>query len=87
MSTAPDAPVHGSESENPAIDSPTPARHRPRTIQDWWPDQLDLGVLRKHSTTTDPLGSDADYAREFASLDVEELRRDLTELMTSSQDW
>ncbi|HRO30110.1 MULTISPECIES: catalase/peroxidase HPI [Micrococcaceae] len=87
MSTTPDAPVHGSESENPVIDAPTPVRHRPRTIQDWWPDHLDLGVLRKHSRTTDPLGGDFDYAREFAGLDVEELRRDLTELMTSSQDW
>ncbi|QCU78302.1 catalase/peroxidase HPI [Citricoccus sp. SGAir0253] len=85
MST--DAPVHGSESENPAIDAPTPARHRPRTIQDWWPQQVDLGVLRKHSRTTDPLGEDFDYATEFRTLDVEELKRDLTELMTSSQDW
>ncbi|MCY1159196.1 MAG: katG [Citricoccus sp.] len=87
MSTTPDAPVHGSESENPVIDAPTPVRHRPRTIQDWWPDHLDLGVLRKHSRTTDPLGGGFDYAREFSGLDVEELRRDLTELMTSSQDW
>ncbi|MGD6978560.1 MULTISPECIES: catalase/peroxidase HPI [Citricoccus] len=87
MSTTPDASVHGSESENPVIDAPTPVRHRPRTIQDWWPDHLDLGVLRKHSRTTDPLGGDFDYAREFSGLDVEELRRDLTELMTSSQDW
>ncbi|MDI3331860.1 MAG: catalase/peroxidase HPI [Micrococcus sp.] len=82
-----DAPVHGSESENPAIDTPTPATHRPRTIQDWWPQQLDLGVLRKHSTTVDPLGADHDYAKEFEQLDVDELKRDLTELMTSSQDW
>jgi catalase-peroxidase len=87
MSTTPDAPVHGSESENPAIDAPTPARHRPRTIQDWWPNQVDLEVLRRHSKTTDPLGGDFDYAREFSTLDVEELKRDLTELMTSSQDW
>jgi catalase-peroxidase len=87
MSENPDAPAHGSESENPAIDAPTPATHRPRTIQDWWPNQLDLGVLRKHSPTTDPLGGDFDYAQEFATLDVEELKRDLTELMTSSQDW
>jgi catalase-peroxidase len=87
MSTTPDAPAHGSESENPAIDAPTPSTHRPRTIQDWWPDQLDLGVLRKHSAATDPLGGDYDYAQEFQKLDVEELKRDLNELMTSSQDW
>ncbi|GGG66296.1 catalase-peroxidase [Kocuria dechangensis] len=87
MSQTPEAPAHGSESENPAIDAPTPKAGRPRTVQDWWPNQLDLGVLRKHSATTDPLGDDFDYAREFAKLDVEKLKRDLTELMTTSQDW
>lgn len=87
MSQTSDAPVHGSESENPAIDAPTPRTGQPRTVQDWWPDQLDLGVLRKHSTTTDPLGPDFDYASEFEMLDVEELKRDLVELMTTSQDW
>jgi catalase-peroxidase len=78
---------HGSESENPAIDSPTPKEGRPHTNQDWWPNQLDLQVLRKHSRTTDPLGPDFDYAAEFAQLDVEALKSDLVELMTSSQDW
>ncbi|MFF0902785.1 UNVERIFIED_CONTAM: catalase/peroxidase HPI [Kocuria sp. CPCC 205316] len=87
MSQISDAPVHGSESENPAIDAPTPKTGQPRTVQDWWPNQLDLNVLRKHSTTTDPLGPDFDYASEFATLDVEELKRDLVELMTTSQDW
>ena len=87
MSQTPDAPVHGSESENPAIDAPTPKTGQPRTVQDWWPNQLDLNVLRKHSTTTDPLGPDFDYASEFATLDVEELKRDLVELMTTSQAW
>ncbi len=87
MSQTSDAPVHGSESENPAIDAPTPKTGQPRTVQDWWPNQLDLNVLRKHSATTDPLGPDFDYASEFATLDVEELKRDLVELMTTSQDW
>ena len=45
----------GSESENPAIDAPTPKAGRPRTNQDWWPDQLDLSVLHKHSPATNPL--------------------------------
>jgi catalase-peroxidase len=76
-----------SESENPAIPSPTPKAGRPHTNQDWWPDQLDLSVLHRHSPLSDPLGEGFDYAAEFATLDVEELRRDLTELMTSSQDW
>ena len=76
-----------SESENPAIDSPTPTTSRPRTAQDWWPDQLDLQVLRKHSATTDPLGQGFDYAKEFEKLDVEALKADIFELMTASQDW
>ncbi|MCW2847020.1 MAG: katG [Marmoricola sp.] len=82
-----EAHAHGSESENPAIDSPTPRTGRPRTVQDWWPDQLDLQVLRKHAVTTDPLGQAFDYAEEFEKLDVEALKSDLVELMTSSQAW
>jgi catalase-peroxidase len=82
-----DAHAHGSESENPAIDSPTPKTSRPRTSKDWWPDQLDLQVLRKHSVTTDPLGLGFDYAKEFQKLDVEALKSDLLEVMTTSQDW
>jgi catalase-peroxidase len=76
-----------SESENPAIASPTPPAHRPRTNQDWWPDQLDLSVLHRRSPLSDPMGRDFDYAKEFATLDVQALRRDLIELMTDSQDW
>jgi catalase-peroxidase len=76
-----------SESENPAIASPTSEVPHPRTNQDWWPNQLDLGVLHRHSPLSDPMGEDFDYAKEFATLDVEALRRDLVELMTSSQDW
>ena len=73
--------AHGSESENPAIDSPTPETNRPRTNKDWWPDQLDLQVLKKHAGGN-PIG-DVDYAREFETLDVEALKRDLVELMTA----
>ncbi len=87
MTERTDAPVHGSESENPVIDSPTPATNgRPRTTKDWWPDQLDLQVLKKHAGGNTPIG-DVDYAREFEKLDVEALKRDLVELMTTSQDW
>jgi catalase-peroxidase len=76
-----------SESENPAIPSPTPKETRPRTNKDWWPNQLDLQVLRQHAPASNPLGRDYDYAREFAGLDLEALRRDVTDLMTASQDW
>jgi catalase-peroxidase len=76
-----------SESESPAIPSPTPKATRPRTNQDWWPNQLDLRVLHQHSPLSNPMGEDFDYAAEFATLDLQALRRDLIELMTSSQDW
>jgi catalase-peroxidase len=76
-----------SESENPAIPSPTPKRTRPRTNKDWWPNQIDLSVLHHHSPLSNPMDADFDYAREFATLDVEALKRDLVELMTASQEW
>jgi catalase-peroxidase len=76
-----------SESENPAIGSPTPATDKPRTNQDWWPNQLDLSVLHWHSSLANPLEEGFSYAEEFKSLDVEALRRDVLELMTASQEW
>ncbi|MHA6740589.1 catalase/peroxidase HPI [Rhodococcus erythropolis] len=76
-----------SESENPAIPSPTPTGNRPRTNRDWWPNQPDLSVLHSHSSKSNPMGADFDYAQEFAKLDVEALKRDVIALMTASQDW
>ncbi len=77
----------GSESENPAIPSPTPEPGRPRTNQDWWPNQLDLQVLHQHSPRSNPMDEDFDYAAEFETLDVDALKRDVFEVMTTSQDW
>ncbi|HWA66261.1 MAG TPA: catalase/peroxidase HPI [Mycobacteriales bacterium] len=76
-----------SESENPAIHAPEPSAHRPRSNRDWWPNQLDLSVLHKHTPESNPMGADYRYADEFNKLDVEALRKDLVELMTDSQDW
>ena len=81
------ATAQGSESENPAIDSPTPKGHRPRTNQDWWPDQLDLSVLHPQHPAGDPLGDGFSYREEFAKLDVEALKRDITDVLTTPQDW
>ncbi|HET6699520.1 MAG TPA: catalase/peroxidase HPI [Nocardioidaceae bacterium] len=79
---------HGSESENPAIPSPQQETdHRPRSNQDWWPNQLNLKVLHHRSHEANPMGEDFDYAEEFQKLDLEELKRDLVEVMTTSQDW
>ncbi|WP_405828939.1 MULTISPECIES: catalase/peroxidase HPI [unclassified Streptomyces] len=79
--------MSGSESENPVIPAPTPTPTRPRANRDWWPDQLDLQVLHQNSPLSNPMGEDFDYAKEFASLDVDALKRDLFEVMTDSQDW
>ncbi|GAA3184160.1 catalase/peroxidase HPI [Blastococcus jejuensis] len=77
-----------SESENPAIPAPEAhTDHRPRTNRDWWPNQVDLSVLNKPSRDSDPLGADFDYKAAVATLDVEAVKRDLAELMRTSQDW
>ena len=72
-----DATASVSESENPAIPSPTPKRTRPRTNKDWWPDQLDLSVLHAHYPVPDPMGKDFNYAEEFKKLDVDALKKDI----------
>ncbi|HMK98701.1 MAG TPA: catalase/peroxidase HPI [Acidimicrobiales bacterium] len=66
---------------------PAPTPTRPRTNRDWWPNQLDLSVLHAHSPLANPMGSAFDYAEEFKTLDLEELKRDLVAVMTTSQDW
>ncbi|BFO68429.1 catalase/peroxidase HPI [Chryseobacterium sp. KCF3-3] len=54
---------------------------------DWWPDQLRVDLLRQHSSLSDPMDKDFDYAKAFESLDLEAVKRDLHALMTDSQDW
>ncbi len=55
--------------------------------RDWWPNQLKLNILRQHSSLSNPLGDDFNYAKEFKSLDQQALKKDLENLMTDSQDW
>ena len=55
--------------------------------RDWWPHQLKLDILHQHSTQSNPMGGDFDYAEAFKSLDLQALKRDLHALMTQSQDW
>ncbi|MBW4362095.1 catalase/peroxidase HPI [Flavobacterium taihuense] len=54
---------------------------------DWWPNQLKLGILRQHSSLSNPMGEGFDYAEAFKSLDLAAVKRDLFDLMTDSQDW
>jgi catalase-peroxidase len=79
---------HGhSESENPALDAPKAEGTRPRSNQDWWPNQPDLRALHQHAPSASPMDDDFDYAAEFKTLDVEALKKDIVDVMTTSQDW
>ena len=58
-----------------------------KTNQDWWPNQLRLDILHQHSSKSNPMGEGFNYAKEFKSLDLDAVKKDLRELMTKSQDW
>lgn len=55
--------------------------------RDWWPNQLKLNILRQHSSKSNPMGADFDYAKEFKSLNLQAIKNDLHKLMTDSQEW
>ncbi|MAO08901.1 MAG: catalase/peroxidase HPI [Alteromonas sp.] len=57
------------------------------TNRDWWPNQLNLSILRQNSSMVDPMGEDFNYAEEFKKLDLQAVKKDLYDLMTDSQDW
>jgi len=66
--------------------------HNPKTVKatsnrDWWPNQLNLKVLHQHSSKPDPMGKEFNYAKEFRSLDLAAVKKDLRDLMVRSQDW
>ncbi len=58
-----------------------------RSNKDWWPNQLNLRILRQNSSLSDPMGPDFEYAKEFAKLDYQALKKDLQALLTTSQEW
>ncbi|MBL0068886.1 MAG: catalase/peroxidase HPI [Chitinophagaceae bacterium] len=57
------------------------------SIRDWWPNQLKLNILRQHSSLSNPMGEKFNYAEEFKTLDLSAVKKDILDLMTSSQDW
>jgi len=63
------------------------ATGRGMTNRDWWPNQLKLDILHQHSSKSNPMGEGFNYAKEFKSLDLAAVKKDLRELMTKSQDW
>ncbi len=64
-----------------------PSSFQAKPLRDWWPERLDLAVLRQNCPKSSPMGEGFDYAREFSSLDFPALKKDLAALMTSSQPW
>jgi catalase-peroxidase len=67
---------------NPAL-----AQGKPKSNQFWWPEKLDLQPLRQHAVESNPLGNDFNYAEEFKTLDLDAVKKDIEEIMTTSQDW
>ncbi|WXG42230.1 MAG: catalase/peroxidase HPI [Candidatus Freyarchaeum deiterrae] len=65
----------------------TQATGRGTSNLDWWPNQLKIEVLHQHSSKSNPMGEDFNYAKEFRSLDLAAVKKDLAALMTNSQDW
>ncbi|MEB3223807.1 MAG: catalase/peroxidase HPI [Candidatus Sericytochromatia bacterium] len=66
---------------------PSPALAATTSIQDWWPQRLNLQPLRQHAKESDPMGPGFDYAREFQTLDLKAVKADIKAVMTRSQDW
>jgi catalase-peroxidase len=77
------------QGKNKSTESKCPFNHGASapTNHDWWPNQVNLNVLHQHSDLSDPMGKEFDYAREFKSLDLNAVIKDLHALMTDSQDW
>jgi catalase-peroxidase len=73
-----------SESENPALPYPESLI---RTNRDWWPNQLNLQVLHQNSPQADPNDKGFNYAEEFKTLDLDAVKKDIIDVMTTSQDW
>ena len=73
--------------DNNAGKCPFTGGARARTNRDWWPNQLDIQILHRNSAKSDPMGKEFDYAKEFKSLDLNAVIKDLQALMTDSQEW
>ncbi len=71
----------------PVMHGATTSAKTGTTNKHWWPNQLNLNILRQHDRKSDPMGEGFDYKKEFGGLDYDALKKDLTALMTDSQDW
>ena len=91
MSETPDAVV-GEMNDETAAQCPFPHGRQKHPVEGasnrkWWPNQLNLSILRKHPVGANPMGEDFDYAAEFATVDLGALRQDIEQVMTTSQTW
>jgi catalase-peroxidase len=75
------------DSKRPVTGANKPIAGGGTSIREWWPNQLNLNILHQHSSMSNPMGEEFNYAEEFKSLDLEALKKDLYALMTDSQDW
>jgi catalase-peroxidase len=64
-----------------------PTKQGAQSVGDWWPERLNLDILRQHSSLSDPMGTAFDYQAEFKTLDLKAVKQDIFQLMTTSQDW
>ena len=89
LNTAAGAPASSNPGQSSSAESKCPfsGGARARTNDEWWPKQLDLKILHQHSSLSNPMDRDFDYAKEFNSLDLNAVVKDLHALMTDSQDW
>jgi len=71
----------------PAIATPALAQESSLSNQQWWPNRLDLTPLRQHDSSANPYGADYDYAKEFATLDIAAVKKDIEQVLTTSQPW
>lgn len=83
--------IHGFASEHPAVKGHTDIEYAkkvsPNSNQYWWPNRVDLSVLRQHSSESNPLGENFNYAKAFQALDLSAIKKDIDKTLTTSQDW
>jgi catalase-peroxidase len=79
--------VHGAGDAIGHPGTPSAVRGGGRSNRDWWPNQLNLGILRQHSALSNPMGTGFKYSEAFKTLDLEALKQDLIAVQTDSQDW
>ncbi|MGO9539335.1 MAG: catalase-peroxidase, partial [Terriglobales bacterium] len=90
LATSSGSVVPEAKQQTTATESKCPVAHGARqsySNADWWPNQLNLKVLHQHSALSDPMDKKFNYAKEFKSLDLNAVIKDLNTLMTDSQDW